>query len=221
MSIRTERADGKINTSALIYNFVPKFDPDGTIKETKAAERGIPVYKLEQEWRDESTRATVKGNAVATYLKKAINRIKGEEDCNYIGSRLPEFDQIEDFLTQYEIISRETEVSNDVVFGRADLVVKHKETGEEFIVEEKSGNLGDVSYEPLGKPFEDYGSSKLEIARLQAAMYTLMSKEVKKGLVVHIGPNIWTAHEVLSSDYKLAEGMFTYRREMLKKEGRA
>lgn len=224
-----DRQDGKTNVTSLIYMFGQKFDPDGSIRRTKAEELGITESELQEQWDSKSLRARQRGNACSNYFTAAAQKQAGLEG-KYLGSSLPEFAQMEKFLGEYKVVEcdrsisslgvwTEIEVRNDCAFGRVDAVVQHKKTGEKYAVEIKTGELGNYSYQNFAAPFDHFPSSKRDIALIQAAMMAIMTPGTEKGLVVHFCPELYDVIEVEPKYFEIAEAMFEYKRELMKKDG--
>lgn len=203
--------EGKINVTALIYSFVDKFDPDGSILKAKAAEEGKEPDELAREWESKGNRAKQRGNAVNYYVAAK------KEGDTYIGSTLPEFFQIDEFLKEYEITERETWIHNDVIIGRLDMAVRHRESGNKYIVEMKSGTLGDTSYKNMNhEKLAHVTTDKIKLARIQAAMVTKCMEGYDDSFVLHVTPDLWTAYPTTDEDREIAETMFDIQRKKMK-----
>lgn len=218
ITISQRREDGLVHVTGLIKQFAPKFDPDGVIRRTKAKEMNITEEELQMQWNDNGRRARERGNAFNHYVKMYVEKEK------YIGSNLPEFAVFQEFLKEYEVSDLEKELANDVTFGRPDCILQSRDpdtgkpVGDKIICELKTGELGGMSYENFPAPFDAFPTSKLDIARLQAALYVQLSEEITSGFVVHIGQDLYTMHKLKDEDYLLADAMMEYQRELKKKE---
>lgn len=208
-----KRDDGRISVGKLVYSFVPPFDPDGEIIARKAKEAGVSVADIQAQWDEKKNRSIEKGNTINDYFAHAC----AERPGLYVGSRLPEFDQIDEFLKAYKVVSREEWVKNDVVFGRYDCIAEKIGGGGTFLVEIKTGQLSDTSFESMLPPFESEGTSKRDLALLQAAMYMRCAGHQGGGMVANFQESTWRGYPVETSHLDLADRMFEYQRRTAQK----
>lgn len=197
------KSDGKIIVTSLVSQHIPPFDPDGSILARKAEEAGVSEAQARLDWEMKAMRGRQRGDTVTHYIKCKKDGMK------YIGSHLAEFDALEAFFEEYELIGREEWVENDIVFGRLDIVVRKKDTGEEIVCEVKTGELGDVSYKTMNKPFDMVDTDKQTLARIQCALVTLLHPTINKGMVIHLS-DTWKGIECDEKDFAIAEELMAY-----------